>query len=836
MAETSDPSLVVDRRSELSGKPGVHAILIGVSAYSNLDDEESVARAGLEGFRQPDCSALTAFRLMRKLTELDAERRLPCALKTLRLLVAPSAAELQAEPVLAGTGSGATRDAVNSALWAWRDDVSESKDQQSWFFFSGHAIRRSLEESILLLCDFNQAGAAMLLNAFRLSNIRDGMAPSKEFPDVGRDQFYFIDACRDKPERPSELDHAQIPKIFHVELQSLDDRKAPTFFSMPLRTPTAFLADPSQRAGSHGRTDDGVTPFGEALLWGLDRGSFGEQEVMEHGRIWPVTATSLRESINRSDRWRDAFSLELTGIVSDPIICLGLDPSQPALPPGHASAERLNTQRDNPARVDALGRKSFARILATRIVEAHQTSPDDSPAFMVHLHGPWGSGKSSVLNFVEDELKSGELGQPWLVIDFNAWKHQRLRPPWWSLIRGIYAAALADPKVKSNLRLRSVWWRWRLRADWLPILLVALVLGGAAFALTRLGGGSNALPGLAAGITAAAGVYGYARFLLFGSSKAAQTYLDIRDDPFGPVIQLLNDLVTAIGRPVIVFIDDLDRCDGDYVVELLEGIQTLQRSAPITYLVAADRKWICSSIEKKYCDFASSIGDAGRPLGYLFLDKMFQISVGIPRLSASVQAQYWEKLLAASDGSGEDVAAVARARVQAARDVEGLTSQEDLQRVVDASADQSPAVQQAVREQAAMQITSAAATRTTEHRLQKLAALLEPNPRAMKRLVNAVALAQASAFLEGRNADLDLLARWSMVELRWPILADLLAFNPELIEPFQQVHLQPEGEFDSRLFPPHVAGLCRDRDLLSVLGFGEDDADLNREALRNWLT
>lgn len=830
MAEAPDPSLVVDRRSELSGEPGVHTILIGVSAYANLEDEERVASAGLEGFRQPDRAALTAFRLMRKLIELDEERRLPCALKTLRLLIAPSSAELQTMPALTSTGDGATRDAVSSALRAWRDDMSESEEQQSWFFFSGHALRRSLEDSILLPNDFYRPNVPILSNAIKLSNIRNEMAPSDHRPNIGRNQIYFIEASSDKPSG-REFDNTQVPKIFDVELHHLDDRKAPTFFS----TPKADLSEGSGGPVRRLHPDDGVTPFGEALLWGLDNGwSFGEQEDLGHGRVWPVTAMSLRESIDRSDRWRDAFSLELVGLTSDPIICVGRDPSRPASPPEQASSERLNTQRDNPARVDALGRKWFARILATRIVEAHKTSPDESPAFMVHLHGPWGSGKSSVLNFVEDELKSGDLDKPWLVIDFNAWKHQRLRPPWWSLIRGIYAAALADPKVKANFRLRSVWWRWRLRADWLPILLVALVLGSAAFLLTRLGGGSNALPGLAAAITAAAGVYGYARFLLFGSSKAAQTYLDIRDDPFGPVIKLLNDLVTAIGRPVIVFIDDLDRCDGDYVVELLEGIQTLQRSAPITYLVAADRKWICSSIEKKYCDFASTIGDAGRPLGYLFLDKMFQISVGIPRLSNAVQAQYWEKLLAAADG-GEDTAAIGRARAQAAKDVEGLTSQEDLQRVVDASADQSPAVQQVVREQAALQITSAAATRTTEHRLQKLAALLEPNPRAMKRLVNAVALAQASAFLEGRNANLDLLARWSMVELRWPILADLLASNPELIGPFQQVHLQPEGEYNNRLFPPHIAELCRDRDLLSILGPGDDGAGLNCEALRDWL-
>jgi KAP family P-loop domain len=47
--------------------------------------------------------------------------------------------------------------------------------------------------------------------------------------------------------------------------------------------------------------------------------------------------------------------------------------------------------------------------------------------------------------------------------------------------------------------------------------------------------------------------------------------------------------VKTVNRPVVVFVDDLDRCESKYVVEFLEGIQTLFREAPITYVVAADR-------------------------------------------------------------------------------------------------------------------------------------------------------------------------------------------------------------------------------------------------------
>src|SRR6185503_6453552 len=134
------------------------------------------------------------------------------------------------------------------------------------------------------------------------------------------------------------------------------------------------------------------------------------------------------------------------------------------------------------------------------------------------------------------------------------------------------------------------------------------------------------------------------------SATAAQAYMDARSDPLGPITTLFEKLVEAIERPLVVFIDDLDRCDGSYVIALLEGIQTLFRSRPVTYVIAADRKWICSCFEKRYSDFAKTIGEPGRPLGYLFLDKVFQVSAAVPRLSSDVQRTYWQALLGAAAG------------------------------------------------------------------------------------------------------------------------------------------------------------------------------------------
>ena len=118
-------------------------------------------------------------------------------------------------------------------------------------------------------------------------------------------------------------------------------------------------------------------------------------------------------------------------------------------------------------------------------------------------------------------------------------------------------------------------------------------------------------------------------------------------------------MIGQIGRPVAVFIDDLDRCDAKFVVELLQNIQTLFRSAPVLYVVAADRAWICTSYEQVYEDFTDNIGLPGKSMGHLFLEKVFQLSVEVPDLSDAIHNAHWEGLIRGADkadartGSGE---------------------------------------------------------------------------------------------------------------------------------------------------------------------------------------
>jgi predicted KAP-like P-loop ATPase len=71
------------------------------------------------------------------------------------------------------------------------------------------------------------------------------------------------------------------------------------------------------------------------------------------------------------------------------------------------------------AKEDLLGRANFARVLAKAI--AGTTGPD---SFVVGIHGKWGTGKSSVLNLIVEQINEANKGakseeQKLYVLRFN---------------------------------------------------------------------------------------------------------------------------------------------------------------------------------------------------------------------------------------------------------------------------------------------------------------------------------------------------------------------------------------------------------------------------------
>jgi len=477
--------------------------------------------------------------------------------------------------------------------------------------------------------------------------------------------------------------------------------------------------------------------------------------------------------------------------------------------------DKVEWLTDAPAHSDALRREPLARALASRLRRI-RGGDQQGRSFLIHIDGAWGTGKSTILRFLGEEMRRGS--DDWLVVEFNAWQRSRVGPPWWALLIALRGAVASTRGPVGRIALRieeGVAQLRRTAGRYLIALVVAALVAAGLYLLLKpgdtesLGDSARSIAAVLAGIGTlwALGTV-VARMMLWDSAKGAKIYEQAESDPMAHVSAHFAWLVRRAGKPILFFIDDLDRCPGGYVVELLEAVQTLVRDdvreGDATYfVVAADGSWIRASYEQRYEDFAGSVGEPGRPLGYLFLDKLFQLTVRVPVVSALDQANYLAALLAVERHvpNVRDKVADAQKLLQSSR------TDED---VVDVLKKASPEVREVLRAEAIERLSEPGVARATEHALERYAEHLEPNPRAMKRFVNEFGLARVVLTLEGVLVPFDALARWTILSTRWPMLADRLREHPEDIGLAGADAGTATDALDALLRSPPVAGVAQD--------------------------
>ncbi|MGK4592996.1 P-loop NTPase fold protein [Amycolatopsis sp. w19] len=456
--------------------------------------------------------------------------------------------------------------------------------------------------------------------------------------------------------------------------------------------------------------------------------------------------------------------------------------------PGAAAEVRpdadVDWTSDSPARDDLLHREDLAALLADQLIEIQLKQPDSS--FLVHLDGAWGTGKSTLLNFIRPNLEKN-----FLLVEFDAWRQARLAHPWWTLLtaaRDEIAADLGWWRAKV-LRVRESFNRVRRTGAQYVFALgvLALFAGGLAFWLWPAKGtaaGWNEAAKVVTAVLAATiplwtGSLIASRYLLWNSARGAKLFEQSGTNPMTEVSAHFSWLLGRSKKPVVFLVDDLDRCGQEQVVDLLDTVQTLfrdsSRQAPF-FVVAADGAWLRKSYETKYTTFDECVARPGKPLGYLFLDKLFQLTVPMPLVTSSLRKLYVDRLLQVADPADAQVAA----EVDSLR--ERLTSDRGQEREILELLDESSSAAKAeVVGDAARALYQPGTRKRTEHALRKFAPLLGDNPRGMKLFVNTYSVFRAIRTLEGNTVGTDTLALWCIVRVRWPDLFDHLQANPPAV-------------------------------------------------------
>jgi predicted KAP-like P-loop ATPase len=110
-------------------------------------------------------------------------------------------------------------------------------------------------------------------------------------------------------------------------------------------------------------------------------------------------------------------------------------------------------------------------------------------------------------------------------------------------------------------------------------------------------------------------------------------------DKFQQHIQRLQELFPRGPARVVLYIDDLDRCPPNRVVQVLEAVQLLVKTPLFVVVLAIDERYIARALEKVY---EGVLHRKGKPSGIDYIEKIIQIPYRVRPIARSALKTYLE--------------------------------------------------------------------------------------------------------------------------------------------------------------------------------------------------
>lgn len=289
----------------------------------------------------------------------------------------------------------------------------------------------------------------------------------------------------------------------------------------------------------------------------------------------------------------------------------------------------------------------------------------------IALFGAWGSGKSSIYTMVKkhlDEITSKRVR----TVRYDAWKYGGKE-----LKRNFLGSLAKDLELDNNPELSmglelpvidtriefGTWFR-RNKVSLLYGLLFAIgvaslwvtIIAGATWASTDTGFGAAAK----ALIPDVGPVFGLALLAALLGPKALDSASVTTEipapegaDQFANRFKTLVDMARrgSAPHPLVVFIDELDRCAPTDVVATLRDLKTFLDQPNCAFVVAADREVIVRALREE-APQAKPIREEEPYYATpgAFLDKIFQHQIALPPLRARAMTEFARALADAQEG------------------------------------------------------------------------------------------------------------------------------------------------------------------------------------------
>lgn len=266
---------------------------------------------------------------------------------------------------------------------------------------------------------------------------------------------------------------------------------------------------------------------------------------------------------------------------------------------------------------------------------------------MVGIFGKWGRGKTYLFKRVLEKLQNNNQ-KDYIPVEFSAWKYQTTNSSWGYLYKSLY-----DEYLKDNIKKhRYSWGRLPIfkifflnieKYGYIPILLLLLsIFLGVWFSFASKYDLAVMLQKTIGLILVVKVVLLYMRYKnsittitqQYFKSSDTTNILGVQDKIQEEIKLLLRAWVKdGSDKKILLFIDDLDRCNLDQVVSTLDGLRLILDDAEISrkliIIVAIDEKILKKSFFVKYKDF---INESEAGLYREYLEKIFILGINLPPL------------------------------------------------------------------------------------------------------------------------------------------------------------------------------------------------------------
>ena len=292
---------------------------------------------------------------------------------------------------------------------------------------------------------------------------------------------------------------------------------------------------------------------------------------------------------------------------------------------------------DNETSEDLLGFKVHADLLVDVI------NDDKVLPVTIGVFGDWGSGKSSILKIIEQEL-TGDTGDCFkdgtLVLYFNGWVFEGYDDAKAALLESIIEKFDKHKTIGNKVKDKTV--KLFKSVKWMRLLGLSfkkIIVPGAAAYLT---GSASILPFLVNEFSNLKTEDLAEKLKGDGAEDFLKDIIKKNEDEEVTIVREFRDdfkemIDKSEIKKLVVIIDDLDRCTPDRLIENLEAIKLFLNVEKTAFVIGADPRIVRHAIEHRYR--TDSIENADDPesrnkrIVSDYLEKLIQIPYYLPKLT-----------------------------------------------------------------------------------------------------------------------------------------------------------------------------------------------------------